>query len=101
AATAWYHKQLGGEMQASLDKTLDEVRAFAAGEYAAALMQGDALPAEQRQHIAVKLAAFTGLSVDYILRCNLRLEIHRFTKELLRAQSKTVGRLDSRYIASD
>lgn len=101
AATAWYHQQLGGDLQASLDKTLADVRAFAAGEYATALMQGDALPEEQRQYIAAKLATFTGLSTEYILRCNLRLEIHRFTKELLRAQSKTVGRLDSRYIASD
>lgn len=101
AATAWYHKQLSPELQKDLNKTLAEVRSFAAGEYAAALFQGDSLPAEQRQEVAAKLAAYTGLSQEYVERTNLRVEIHRFTKELLRGERKTVGRLDSRFIASD
>ncbi|UYN89613.1 MAG: hypothetical protein KIT08_11020 [Anaerolineales bacterium] len=100
-ATAWYHKQLSADLQKDLTRTLAEVRSFASGEYAAALFQGDSLPAEQRQQIAARLAAYTGLSADYVERTNLRIEIHRFTKELLRNERKTVGRLDSRYIASD
>lgn len=100
-ATAWYHKQLSADLQKDLTRTLAEVRSFASGEYAAALFQGDSLPAEERQQIAARLAAYTGLSPEYVERTNLRIEIHRFTKELLRQERKTVGRLDSRYIASD
>ncbi len=47
------------------------------------------------------LARFTGLSKDYVLRANLRPNIHRFTKELRRNEGTTVGRLDSRFTGSD
>jgi carboxypeptidase C (cathepsin A) len=100
-ATAWYHKKLPPELSGDLRKTLDEVEAFALGDYASALMQGDRLPAERRREIAARLARYTGLSQDYIERTNLRVEIFRFTKELLRDQGKTVGRLDSRFTGSD
>ncbi|MFO7682353.1 MAG: peptidase S10 [Chloroflexota bacterium] len=100
-ATAWYHQRLDADLQANLQTTLAEVEAFALGEYTLALMQGDALPAEERQTIAAKLARYTGLSADYIERCNLRIHIHRFTKELLRAQGLTVGRLDTRFTGLD
>ncbi|MEA2563549.1 MAG: hypothetical protein QOH06_5053 [Acidobacteriota bacterium] len=101
AAAAWYHKKLPPELSGDLRKTLDEVEAFALGDYASALMQGDRLPAERRREIAARLARYTGLSQDYIERTNLRVEIFRFTKELLRDQGKTVGRLDSRFTGSD
>ena len=101
AATAWYHKQLDDDLQANLQATLAEVEAFALGEYATALMQGSALTAEERQAIAVKLARYTGLSATYIERTNLRIEIMRFTKELLREQGLTTGRLDTRFTGID
>ena len=45
AATAWYHKRLPADLQKKkLRALLDEVEAFAGGEYAAALFQGDAHP---------------------------------------------------------
>ena len=101
AATAWYHKQLDDDLQADLQATLAEVEAFALGEYTLALMQGSALPAAERQAIAAKLARYTGLSADYIEKTNLRIEIFRFTKELLREQGLTVGRLDTRFTGID
>ena len=101
AATAWYHKKLPPELAGDLRKTLDEVEAFALGDYASALMQGDRLSAERRREIAARLARYTGLSQDYVERSNLRVEIFRFTKELLRDQRKTVGRLDTRFTGSD
>ena len=101
AATAWYHKQLDADLQADLQATLAEVEAFALGEYATALMQGSALPTEERQTIAAKLARYTGLSAAYIERTNLRIEIMRFTKELLREQGLTTGRLDTRFTGVD
>jgi carboxypeptidase C (cathepsin A) len=101
AATAWYHRKLRGEYQVDLHKTLAEVKAFALGEYALALMKGDTLPAEERAQIAQKLAQYTGLSEDYIERTNLRINIHRFCKELLRGKRRTIGRLDSRFTGID
>jgi carboxypeptidase C (cathepsin A) len=55
----------------------------------------------QRAAIIQRLARYTGLSADYLDRVNLRIEIMRFTKELLRDQRRTVGRLDSRFTGID
>lgn len=102
AATAWYHRQLADDLQnMELEAFLAEVKAFAFGEYNLALMQGAALPADQREQIVQKLARYTGLSADYIERCNLRVEIYRFTKELMRHRRRTVGRLDTRFLGID
>ncbi len=100
-ATAWYHQRLDAELQADLHKTLSEVEAFAMNEYTLALMQGAALPEEQRARVAARLARYTGLSEAYINRTGLRINIHRFCKELLREQGKTVGRIDSRFTGKD
>jgi carboxypeptidase C (cathepsin A) len=101
AATAHYHGRLGPDAPAGLPALLAEVEAFAMNEYALALLRGDALPAEERAAIAARLARYTGLSADYMERTNLRIDIHRFVKELLRDQRRTVGRLDSRYTGID
>jgi carboxypeptidase C (cathepsin A) len=101
-ATAWYHRRLSADLQAlPLTEVLAQVEAFVMGAYALALLQGTALPADQRATIAGKLAQFTGLSQDYVKRCDLRIDIFRFVKELLREQRRTVGRLDSRYTGID
>lgn len=102
SATAWYHRKLPKDLQQKpLEALLREVEAFAEGEYTLALMQGSKLPATEQKRIAQKLARYTGLSEAYVQACNLRLEIMRFTKELLRAERKTVGRLDSRFAGTD
>ncbi|MFZ2488844.1 MAG: peptidase S10 [Anaerolineae bacterium] len=102
AATAWYHRRLPVEQQSlSLHEFLKQVESFATGEYAAALFHGDTLPSAQRQAIAERLAQFTGLSVEYLERTNLRIDIFRFIKELMRSERRTVGRLDSRYTGLD
>jgi carboxypeptidase C (cathepsin A) len=101
-ATAWYHRRLPADLQTlPLAEVLAEVEAFVMGAYALALLQGTALPAEQRAAVASRLAQFTGLSRDYVERCDLRIGIFRFVKELLREQRRTVGRLDSRYTGID
>ena len=64
-------------------------------------MRGDSLPDDQRRAIAQKVARFTGLSADYVERTNLRININRFDKELLRDRRRTVGRLDSRFTGVD
>jgi len=101
AAIAFYHKQLKAPLNVDLSKTLAEVEAFALSEYMLALAKGDRLPKAEREAIAAKLSAYTGLSVQFILANELRVPIFAFTKELLRASSRTVGRLDGRYIGID
>ncbi len=101
AATAWYHQRLEAPLQKDLRAFLDEVESFALGEYTTALMKGAALTAKERTAIIQRLARYTGLSTDYVDRVNLRIEIMRFTKELLRDQRRTVGRLDSRFTGID
>ena len=100
SATAWYHKKLDTRFD-QLEPLLDEVRKFAFNDYNIALTLGDKLSASEKDRIANVLSEYTGLSKDYILQTNLRINIHRFTKELMRSQSKTIGRLDSRFMASD
>jgi len=101
-ATAWYHKRLPADLQKKpLRKVLDEVEAFASGEYANALFQGARLAPKDRKAVVAKLARYTGLTPEYIERTDLRVEIFRFCKELLRDQHRTVGRLDSRFTGRD
>jgi carboxypeptidase C (cathepsin A) len=95
-ATAWYHKKLSSELQKDLSATLEEAKKFAEGEYATALLAGDKLSESERKKIAAKLARYTGLSEQFVESANLRVEIMRFTKELLRNDRRTVGRFDSR-----
>jgi carboxypeptidase C (cathepsin A) len=102
AATAWFHKRLAAELQAkALRELLDEVERFAATEYAAALFQGAQLAPAERTRLAAKVARYTGLTPEYVERTDLRVEIFRFCKELLRDKGRTVGRLDSRYTGFD
>lgn len=98
ATTAWYHKKNNFD---SLDQLVKEVKEFAGKEYYLALLKGDKLQGEERNQIVKKLANFTGLSETYIENTNLRINIHKFCKELLRNEGLTVGRLDSRYKAND
>jgi len=102
AATAWYHKKLPAELQSKpVAEFLREVEAFAGGAYASALGRGDALPAAERQAVVKTLARYTGLSETYLDEADLRIEIQRFCKELLRRERRTVGRLDSRFKGVD
>jgi len=102
AATAWYHGQLENELQSMpLRSFLDEVEAFAMGDYLAALVRGDRLGDAERAEMARRAARYTGLTADYVVATNLRIDSRRFWKELLRDQRLTVGRLDSRYLGID
>lgn len=96
AATAWYQKALK-EQPASLDSLLDEARRFATTDYAAALMKGDKLGEAEKAETAKKLARFTGLSEDYLIKANLRVNLPQFMKELQRSKGLTIGRFDSRF----
>jgi carboxypeptidase C (cathepsin A) len=102
AATAWYHKKLGPELQQkALKDVVAEAKVFALGDYMLALTKGNTLTDAERRVMAGRLAEFTGLSSEFILSANLRVSSGRFRKELLRDQYLVVGRLDSRFTALD
>jgi carboxypeptidase C (cathepsin A) len=98
AAVALYH---GKAQSPSVEQFTREARAFAIGPYAAALLKGQALGAEERASVRSQLARFTGLSEIFLERADLRVTPDRFWKELLRDRGLTVGRLDSRYTGKD
>lgn len=97
AATSRFHG-LVDDPGESLDAFLKEIRDFTKNEYAPALFAGDLLSDSERQSIAEKLAGYTGLSTDYWLKANLRVEAREYFQETLRDKGKTVGRLDSRFV---
>lgn len=102
AATAWYHGQLENELQEQpLRDFLTEVEAFTYDRYAPALLRGSRLSADERTELAAQLARYLGVSTEFVLQNNLRIDIARFCKELLRDRRRTVGRLDSRFTGMD
>jgi carboxypeptidase C (cathepsin A) len=102
SATAWYHKRLPADLQARpLKDVLAEVERWAATEYQEQLARGDGLGADQRKAVIEKLTRYTGLDPEYLDNTDLRIEIQRFCKELLREEKRTVGRLDSRFKGMD
>ena len=101
-ATAWYHKKLPADLQRQpLRKVLDESERWTMNEYQLALGKGDRLTKQERQKAAEQMARYTGLSAEFIDNSDLRVELGRFNKELLRDQRRTSGRLDSRFTGID
>jgi carboxypeptidase C (cathepsin A) len=100
--SAWYHKLLPPDLQKlSVAELAQVARQYAHGEYAAALEQGDELPAAEYQKTVKSLARLTALSPKYIEQSNLRINPQRWFKELLRDKRQTVGRIDSRFLGID
>lgn len=101
-ATAWYHRKLEDGLQnRELPDVLKEVEAWVDDVYVPALNKGDTLSEADRSGLVDQIAQYTGLSKAYVDNANLRINIHQFTKELLRDRKQTVGRIDSRFIARD
>ena len=101
-AIAWYHERLPADLQAKpLAEVVEESRAFARGEYQSALFRGASLPEAEKRGLAAKLSRLTGLSVDFLLRANLRVTDGRIFKELQRDRRLATGRLDGRFVAKD
>jgi carboxypeptidase C (cathepsin A) len=102
AATAWYHKALAADLQTlPLAEVLRRAEAFANTDYVVALMAGARLAPDEHDRIAAQVARFSGLSVAYVKRCDLRPTPQRYFKELLRERGRTVGRLDTRFLGWD
>jgi carboxypeptidase C (cathepsin A) len=99
AANTWYHGKI--EPKPDLMTFLNEARAFASGPYASALQKGRAISDAEKQSVASQMSRFLGISTDYILRSNLRVQDDRFRRELLRDRHQIIGRIDSRYVGTE
>jgi len=100
AATAWYHHKMANP-PATVAEAAAMGRAFAQGPYAAALEKGQTISPQERDAVAQQMSALTGLSPEFIERANLRVDLSRFRKELMRNERETIGRYDSRYTGVD
>ena len=89
---AHFHKKISGDRDALVRESTE----FAFGEYATALLKGNALDQASREALAAKLAHFTGIEPAIWLAHNLRLDSTFFRAELLRKDGKVIGRFDAR-----
>ncbi|RZM13751.1 MAG: peptidase S10, partial [Sphingomonas sp.] len=69
--------------------------------YMVALAKGQNISDAERDQVANQMSALIGISPEFIKRANLRIDLPRFQKELLRGQAQTIGRFDSRYTGTD
>ncbi|HVV75653.1 MAG TPA: hypothetical protein VHC43_06415 [Mycobacteriales bacterium] len=97
AATALYHGVINGD----LPSLLEEAEDFAINEYSVALLKGSRLTDSERLRVAKKMAKLTGLPLDLIQHSDLRVQLWRYIKALLRDRRRTVGRLDTRWVGID
>jgi carboxypeptidase C (cathepsin A) len=98
-AAAWRHKALDEELLSKpLAEVVAEAEEFAYGDFADALLQGAAMPEERQKEVLAEAARFTGLSEEYLEASKLRVNMWRFSKELLRDRNQLIGRYDSRYV---
>ena len=77
---------------------VEEVDAFAFDEYLPALAKGFTIPESEKTAMAEQLAAYTGTSVEYWMRADLRVTHQQFVQELMRDDRKIAGRIDSRFV---
>ena len=102
-ATAWYHKMLPEALQQKdLNEILPEAELFAVNELLPAISKGGFITEDEKNRVAKKMAHYSGIKEEVILRQNLEMPPSFFWKELLRDKNgKTIGRLDSRYLGID
>jgi carboxypeptidase C (cathepsin A) len=99
--TAAYHHKLPADLAQDLSKTRTEVEQWASNQYAQALSKGDALTPQERQAVTDQLSRYTGLTKELIDQANLRIDVRKFTHNLLLDQKIRVGRLDGRFTGPD
>ena len=100
-ASAQFHKKLPPDLQNDLAGALAESRAFARGEYTAALLQGETLSTNETKKIAAELARLTGLKQPVIEDNKLRIDESVFRKQLLRDGGLILGVYDARITGHD
>jgi carboxypeptidase C (cathepsin A) len=95
AAAAWYY-QLAPGGQGPLEPFLEQVRQYAEGPFATALMKGNSLSNSEQDAVAEQVHQYTGLSVEYIKAARFRISEFAFAHELLKSRGEVIARLDAR-----
>lgn len=95
AATAWYHGKIA--RTGSVADQVAVARQFAYGDYAVALARGPDLATVDRERMADRLAALTGIDRAIWLANDLRLPPDQFRRLLLAADGLRLGRFDTRF----
>lgn len=91
AATNYYHNKPSDK---SLREFVKEAKEFASSEYMLALYKGRSL--ENKQEILDKVSYYTGLSKEYLISNDLKIDEEAFRREVIKNQGKAVSRLDTR-----
>ena len=99
AVTAYYHGKI--RTNQSLESFYEESKDFSINKLAPALAKGSRISKIEKDKIAEGIAYYSGLSKEFVLNSNLRVNASSFRKELLRKEGYSVGRLDSRYKGKD
>jgi len=94
AATAYYHGKIDKVRFPVQEDFLNEVEQFALTDYTLFLMKGTRTSVAERDAMAARLSAYIGIDKDVIMRNHHRITTWIFTKELLRSDSRTIGRFD-------
>src|SRR5262249_10220914 len=91
-------RRLPAELQNQpLSTVLAEAEHFAAKDYPAALLQGDAISPEEKRRTAQELNRLTGIATAQIEQWDLRIRDFPFFTWLLRDKDRQIGRYDSRF----
>jgi len=98
---AAYHGKLSPDLASDTAKLRKDAEAWASTEYALALAKGDSITPEERRRVIDQYARFTGLDRQLIDNANLRIDVARFTHNLLLDRKLRVGRLDGRFTGTD
>lgn len=94
AATAYYHGKIDKTKFPDFKTFLKEVEHFALTEYSVFLIKGDKNLTKDKEIVLQKLSSFLALSPQFIEQNLYRINTWNFAKELLRNESRTIGRFD-------
>lgn len=97
AAVAWYHDRVDRRGRGA-EQYYAEALAFAQGEYATALIKGDALPPPERRAMSAKISQWLGLPAQLVEEAGLMPSKRQFMMTLLADKGLRTGQLDGRAI---
>lgn len=100
AAAAYVHGLARGDAQ-NIDDHMAAAASFGREELVVALASGQTMNPDRRAAIFAKMADFVGLDPTVIQRCEGRLTIQQFCRELLRSQGRVLGLYDASVTAMD
>ncbi|MBR2801030.1 MAG: hypothetical protein IKE21_00390 [Erysipelotrichaceae bacterium] len=93
AGVNWFHNR---PSEQSVEDFVMEAKAFAEDEYAPALFKGSRLEEEKKEYILEKVSYYTGVSREYLLKNDLKIDDSSYRSEVLKAKGKAVSRYDGR-----